>query len=58
MKVRHTIDDTILLPKPKQIIAAAAVVAALAAGVVVATPTHDAGLKMRHDGWRVTQPVS
>jgi len=54
MKVRHEIDDSILIPKPKQLVAAAAVTAVIAAGVIVATPTHDQGiLKMRHDAWRV-----
>lgn len=58
MKVRHQIDESILLAKPRQVIAVAAVVAAVAAGVVVTAPSHDTGRKMLHDGWRVTQPVS
>jgi len=53
MKVRHEIDDSILLPKPKQLILAATVAAMLAGGIAVATPTHDQGLlKTPHDAMR------
>jgi hypothetical protein len=57
MKVRHEIDDSILLPKPKQLILAATVVAMLAGGIAVSTPKHDDGRKMLHDAYRVTQSV-
>jgi len=53
MKVRHQIDDSILLPQRKKLIAAAAVTAVIAAGVILAPPTHDQGLlKTPHDAMR------
>ena len=49
MKMRHSVDDAILVSKKKQVAVAVAVTALIAAGTVAATPNHDTGLKMRHD---------
>lgn len=62
MKMRHEIDEFFLLPKvdrpkvttKKKVVATAAVVGILAAGVITTSAsakTTDQGLKMRHDAY-------
>lgn len=55
LKPRHEIDESVLIPKVKKVVASAAVVAILAVsgsvgvGTAHAATSHDR--KMLHDGW-------
>lgn len=51
MKMRHEIDESILIPKTKRAVAAVAIAAVVVAGGAAVQSTHDEGLKMRHDAY-------